>query len=151
MRHLRKHHWLLVNMLKDYYVSYRGEESIAQLATRLRDAHVSRFEASFDIIDFVEQTLPRFLGKKRPLKIVFYAPDSYSDSPAHVSFAPLTLNIEDEIWAEAKAGGGYARFVIAHEIGHMVLHDHSAKAFSKDKSVQISFAEEGSDLRGPED
>jgi DNA-directed RNA polymerase subunit RPC12/RpoP len=31
--------------------------------------------------------------------------------------------------------------VVAHEVGHLVLHDYSAQAFSSDPSLQIRFAE----------
>jgi hypothetical protein len=65
------------------------------------------------------------------------------DEPANVSFLPkITLHADKRIWADAKAGDEYARFVIAHEIGHIVLHDHDAKAFSADPSLRIRFAEQ---------
>ncbi len=132
-------------MATDHYVGYRSEETIAQLAVNLRDARGSRSDPTFDIVDFVETTLPRYLKsrKKGPLKIEFYDRDFPQDDPAYVTFNPPTLHVDRTIWADAKAGVEYARFIIAHEIGHIVLHDNLAKAFSSDRSAQIRFADDG--------
>src|SRR5262249_25437440 len=81
--------------------------------------------------------------KKGALKIEFYDREFKEDDPAFVSFDPLTLNVDRKIWADAKAGEEYARYVIAHEVGHIVLHDHHAKSFSKDPSDQLRFADDG--------
>jgi hypothetical protein len=53
----------------------------------------------------------------------------------------LTLHVDRAIWHAAKAREEYARFVIAHEVGHIILHDHDAKAFSSDPLLRIQFAE----------
>jgi Zn-dependent peptidase ImmA (M78 family) len=136
-------------MPRDYHVSARSAESIAQLAYRLRDADGSINNANFNIVDFVSRTLPRQLEilKKGKLLIEFYDREFKEDDPAFVSFNPLTLNSDRQIWASATRGEDYQRFVIGHEIGHLVLHDHSAKAFSRDKSDQIKF---GDDLQSAE-
>jgi Zn-dependent peptidase ImmA (M78 family) len=109
----------------------------------LRDAHHSRNEPRFNIIDFFENTLPLHLRtlKKGSLKIEFYDLAFKQDDPAFVSFNPLTLNVDREIWSGAETGEDHPRFVIAHETGHIVLHDNSAKAFSRDKSDQLSFTD----------
>ncbi len=132
-------------MPRDHVVSYRSEETIAQLAVRLRDANGSRSDPTFDIVDFVERTLRHHLKniKKGTLKIDFYDREFRQDDPAYVTFRPLTLHVDRTIWADAKTGEEHTRFVIAHEVGHLVLHDHSAKGFSNDKSDQIRFADDG--------
>jgi Zn-dependent peptidase ImmA (M78 family) len=58
-----------------------------------------------------------------------------------VTFNPCTLHVDREIWELAELGEPEARFIIAHEVGHLVLHDHNAKAFSNDPNYQIKFAE----------
>jgi Zn-dependent peptidase ImmA (M78 family) len=129
-------------MAMDHYVAFKGEESIAQVAYKLRDARRLTGEFTFNITEFAEAHLPQLL-KKKSLKIELYDRDFPQDDPAYVSFDPLTLHVDRQIWIAAKSGDPYARFVIAHEIGHIVLHDNSAKAFSNDKSAQISFADDG--------
>jgi Zn-dependent peptidase ImmA (M78 family) len=126
----------------DHYVAYKGEESIAQTANKLRDAARLTGKFTFNIAKFVEECLPKFLRKEK-LDFDFYDRDFPQDDPAHVSFDPLTLHVDRQIWAAAKSDDSDARFIIAHEIGHIILHDHSAKAFSNDKSAQLSFADEG--------
>jgi hypothetical protein len=58
---------------------------------------------------------------------------------AYVTFNPLTLHVDQEIWDLAEKGDPLSRFVIAHEIGHIVLHNHFAKAFSIESNVRIKF------------
>jgi hypothetical protein len=132
-------------MPQDHYVAARSEESIALLAYRLRDAHVSRLELRFNIVDFISRTLPQqlMLMKKGPFKIEFYNKDFKHDDSAFVSFNPRTLNVDKKIWADANDGESYPRFVLAHEIGHLVLHDHLAKAFSKNNKLR--FAEQSAE------
>jgi IrrE N-terminal-like domain len=38
-----------------------------------------------------------------------------------------------------KDGEPFASFILAHEAGHILLHDNSAKAFSNQKTSQLSF------------
>jgi Zn-dependent peptidase ImmA (M78 family) len=136
-----KHNGLLLKMLRDHHVNFRSEASIADLAYGLRDAHDSREQPRFNVVKFVQQTLPAHLKtlRKGALKIEFYDVAFKQDDPAYVSFNPLILNVDRKVWADAEAGEDYPRFVIAHEIGHIVLHDYSAKAFSRDKADQIKF------------
>jgi Zn-dependent peptidase ImmA (M78 family) len=39
-------------------------------------------------------------------------------------------------------GKPYARFIIAHEIGHIVLHDEFAVAFSDEKAAQLVYLQD---------
>jgi Zn-dependent peptidase ImmA (M78 family) len=129
-------------MTHDYKVTYTREESIAKTAANWRQRHNSLHKHTFDITEFVE-TMLRTHPKGKSLKIQFYDRNFKQDDPAYVTFKPVvTLHIDRKIWNDAKSGDGYARFVIAHEIGHVVLHDHSAQAFSSDPSFQIRFAED---------
>ncbi len=133
-------------MRSDYKVEYRREETIKEIATAFLSAHgVARSGGSFDIAEFVETTLAYYCKKKRKaeLRIFLFDRANKYDEPANVIFGPgvITLYIDRRIWADAKMGDEYSRFVIAHEIGHIVLHDHNAKAFSSDLSLRIKFAE----------
>jgi hypothetical protein len=131
-------------MPRDYYVGARSEVSIAEIAERLRDAHCSRNDHTFNTVEFVEKTLPAQLkgSKKGKLVVEFYEQDFKEDDPAYVTFDPLKLHVDATIWADARFGEGYAREIIGHEIGHLTLHNHDAKAFSNDKSAQLAFADD---------
>ena len=125
-------------MTHDYKVTFTREEQIATIAASWLDAHAS--ERRY-ITEFVENTLTKRLRKKDRLKIEYFDRTCKYDEPAYVTFRPLTLHVDRAIWYAAKAGDEYARFVIAHEVGHIILHDNDAKAFSSDRSLRIRFAE----------
>lgn len=121
----------------DYFVSYRTEESIAEIALSWRKAGGIFNDANFDIVTFVEKVLTRRL-KKDVLRIEFFNSD-IADEFAFVTYEPLTLHIEKEIWNDAKMGEPKSRHILAHEIGHIILHDHYAQRFSNDPSKQLNF------------
>jgi hypothetical protein len=124
------------NRRRDYIVKFLREEEIERIAlTWLHEAGVLN-RPNFNIVYFVTGFLSRRLRKKGPLNFRFFdaGPD---DDPAFVTFNPLTLHVDREIWEWADQGDPKARFVIAHEIGHLILHDHFATAFSDDPEVRI--------------
>lgn len=126
---------------RDYKVLFRREESIEQIALKCRRFAGIENDGYFNIVVFVEEALRLILERlnKGVLNICFFdaGPD---DDPAYVEFVPrMTLSVDKEIWQLARMGDPLARFIAAHEIGHLVLHDHDAKAFSNDPASQISF------------
>jgi Zn-dependent peptidase ImmA (M78 family) len=132
-------------MLSDYKVEYRREETIRNAAAACLAIHAKASSSAFDITEYVETSLREYCQKKRKCELRIFPLDCIKkyDEPANVTFRPNTiaLHVDPAIWADAKAGGEHSRFVIAHEIGHIVFHDHTAKAFSEDPSLRIRFAE----------
>jgi predicted SprT family Zn-dependent metalloprotease len=69
--------------------------------------------------------------------------DSEGWLPAYVVLGNnRSLNIQYSVWGEADEGIPAARFIVAHELGHLILHNHHAQRFSGEKSKWISFEEE---------
>src|ERR1700686_950198 len=68
------------------------------------------------------------IGKGRPFKIEF-VDMAEGGKPAFVKFRPLVLHVDRETWELAGQGEEKSRHILAHEIGHLLLHDHFAKAF----------------------
>ena len=124
----------------DYKVTFRNEAAIENHALNCRRAAGACNSAYFNIIDFVESALRTILRKlkKGELRISLFdsGPD---DKPALVTFNPAALHVDREIWKLAKIGDPDARYIIAHEVGHLILHDNDAKAFSSNAKDQISF------------
>lgn len=89
---------------------------------------------SVDIVRLIEGYLvPNLPGG---LRIELY--DQAKDQPpAYVSYAPLTLNVDREIWKEAREGEPVARNYLAHEIGHIVMHKHNELGYSFGKGSQL--------------
>src|SRR5438046_9295613 len=125
-------------MTHDYKVTLTREDQIATIAASWLDAHAS--ERRY-ITEFVENTLTKRLRKKDRLKIEYFDRTCKYDEPAYVAFRPLTLHVDRAIWHAAKAGDEYARFVIAHEVGHIILHVNTAKYFYSDWWLSMRFGE----------
>ncbi len=82
--------------------------------------------------------------KKGRLAIKFFERQFAQDDPAYVEFASqrdnyVTLHVDQLVWRRAKSDESDAREILAHEIGHILLHDHHANAFSSDKAQQKLF------------
>lgn len=125
-------------MRPDYYVSFRSREAIASIARDWRIAGNVDHREYFDIVDFIENCLSKRYLKKGNLKIEFFNATS-SEAPASVSYNPLLLRVDQETWDLAKLGDPRSRFILAHEVGHIVLHDHHAKSFSKNPELRLRF------------
>jgi IrrE N-terminal-like domain len=127
-------------MFSDHYVKFCSEETIAEIALAWRNAANILNDGNFDIIDFVENVLSKQYATKGALNIRLFDASSGSDF-ASVTYNPLTLHVDSEVWELAKRGDPDSRYMIAHEIGHILLHDHYARPFSNDPSQQRNFAQ----------
>ena len=117
----------MTDMHDDHKVSFLREETIEEAAIAwLREGDIYN-RPYFNIIDFVKNCLMKKL-RKGPFKIALFDAKP-NDKLAYISFNPLTLNIDREIWLNAGIGEPFARLVVAHEIGHLIFHDAFAQAF----------------------
>jgi hypothetical protein len=124
-------------VFQDHHVEFRYEESLGDTALEWRRAAGNENDAYFNIVRFVLEVLATKL-KKGPLHIKFFERRA-NEKPAYVTYDPLTLHIDVETWELADLGEPAERFVVAHEVGHLILHDHDAKAFLNDASKYITF------------
>ena len=127
-------------MARDHHVHIKAREDIAKIAMSWWLV-ASRLGHSFNVCSFVTDILAKRLRGKGALQIKFC---SYEELPekACVTFNPLTLHIVENIWRDADSGRPYARYIVAHEIGHIVLHDQFAVAFSDDKAAQLKYVQD---------
>jgi hypothetical protein len=89
---------------------------------------------SIDIVRLIEGYLvPHLPGG---LRIEFYD-QVEGQPPAYVSYNPLTLSVDREIWRDAKEGEPGARNILAHEIGHIVMHKRDDLGYSFGKGSQL--------------
>jgi hypothetical protein len=124
---------------RDHKVRAVREETLAQTALHWRAAGGHYNHAYFNVVEFVTDVLSKRLN--RSFKIRFFDMEPGAD-PAYVDFDPVeppTLFIDKGVWEDANLGDPFARFVIAHEIGHLIFHDHDAKAFSNNPNDRIAF------------
>lgn len=120
--------------MRDARVRYRSAHTIKQRARELLELCGLSGRRHFNIVHLVEDHLiPRLKGG---LRIAFFDMKP-AGVPAYVSYRPLTLHIDREIWRDAKIGDPGARYIVAHEIGHIVLHDQRELAFSSGSDAQL--------------
>ncbi len=115
--------------INDYRVRFRSEKDIQNAAALARSARKSsQYEHQFNIVEFVERDFaPKLKGG---LLVVLVDGELPANKPAKVTYNPTTLTVETRVWREAREGHDRARWIVAHELGHIVLHDNTAKAFS---------------------
>lgn len=90
----------------------------------------------FNIVDFVHEAFQRRRHRDQRLTIKFMD-RAAAGPPATVTFQPLTLHIRVDVWEAARKDEPWARYIVAHECGHLILHDHSAKGFSSPDSKRL--------------
>jgi Zn-dependent peptidase ImmA (M78 family) len=117
-------------IIADYRTKFRSEESIAAEALKWRKTSGEHNFPRFDIVNFYNRHV---IGKSFGAKgtpIFETIAEEAKGRPAYVRFRPLILRIKESILESASLGHHQARFIMAHELGHIVLHDHDAKEFS---------------------
>ncbi|MBF9197773.1 ImmA/IrrE family metallo-endopeptidase [Microvirga terrestris] len=109
------------------------EATITKFATDHRLHSPTASVANFDIVRFFYEELQDILG--HPVVLELRDLSGPDDDPAFVSFKPLKLVCDYEVWRNAKLGDPDARYVIAHELGHLVFHSGHELHFSSPDSV----------------
>jgi hypothetical protein len=128
-------------LARDHRVRIKSREVIAEIAMTWWKM-ASKRGHSFNICEFVLGPLSSCFSAKGSLKIEIYDRGTTEDDPAYVTFKPLTLHVDRRIWKAAGNGEAYARYIVAHEIGHIVLHDEFAAAFSDEEAAQLKYLQD---------
>lgn len=137
--------------LIDHKVPYRSEAFLASAATTCRRIGAAPESNRVNLQIILEElqahgvesifTIPGMKRKGR-LKIEIIE-DSPNEFLAYVKFKPtLTMFIQRTVWIRFREGHTEEQVIVAHEIGHIMLHDDEAKQFSRDESLQINFADD---------
>jgi hypothetical protein len=65
---------------------------------------------------------------------------------AVVSYSPLKIEFDRAVWTKALlSNDADANYIAAHELGHLILHNHHAQPYSGVKKGWISFNEESAE------
>jgi hypothetical protein len=139
-----------LSLIIDHKVKYRSEAFIAGAAMSCRKLGIKPGSNLVDlqiILDELEahgvESIVSIPGIKRKgrLKIELIDDDPH-EFPAFVKYDPrLTLFVQKGVWSRFKEGRSEERVIIAHEIGHIILHGDDAKPFAPAGDYQIRFAE----------
>jgi hypothetical protein len=124
-------------MFRDHRVDFRREEVVSAEAGRLRELAGVSEEARLDVVSLIYWLQANGWRDKGKLSLKVWS-ERPKGKRAFVTFSPLALNIERRTLELARwQHDSESRYVIAHEIGHVVLHDHNAKPFS-DEDIKYS-------------
>jgi hypothetical protein len=129
-------------MLNDRKVPFLSERTLAHAADRLRRVARRLGKYPIDIVGLIQNVLIERLAATEGLRVEIFEGNKF-DEPAIVNFTEayprITLHVRRNVWNDAKLGFAYAYYVLAHEIAHVLFHDHKAIAFSSDPLCQIQY------------
>jgi hypothetical protein len=116
----------------------RSEKHLAADAEALRIALGVDHRLEFNPFDAIEWFQRQPAPKKGLLHVHFFRGSS-DTPPARVKYDPLRLFVTEGIWESAKEyRDPFAIRVLAHELGHIVEHDQTAKAFSTEEAKRLT-------------
>lgn len=127
-----------VILRNDHKVDFRTEEAIKALAENARALLDPSGQPAFRVTDCIRKLKKQELFKQGKFEIKTFR-RSAADPPAYVTFEPMrTLYIDEDIWEDADQNLPLPKYIVAHELGHLVLHSHYAQPYSgiKDKWIQ---------------
>lgn len=125
----------------DYKVKFVADDDISAVCRRLWRRFCAEGVTVFPIVSALERCQKEPISKNGLLTVSFFHQTAHSP-PARVRFDPLTLIVDDECWSFARQGDPSSKWILAHELGHIILHDKEAKAFSNDPGSRLKFTSE---------
>ncbi len=120
--------------------AFWAKERLAAVASDHRQMSSYAHLPNFDVIRFVENDLPTIMGNRIRLEIKDLA--GTRDYPAYVPAGSLRLVCDDEVWQHAKLGDSESKFILAHECGHLFLHNGYDLHFSDPRNRLSSYIRE---------
>ncbi len=123
----------------DHFVRPISEENISLVAKRCREISTATLPHDFNIVDFIENHMKEKLWRGS-FDVEFFIRRSENEDPAFVKYKPLELYVDRDVWREARYNIPLARYILAHEAGHLCLHDHFDLSYSIDKDKQLEYA-----------
>ncbi len=144
----------VVARAKDHSVRLITEKELAEIAVYLRKgAGISNNAPTFNIVRLLKEYLIPNISKfdRHKIELEIVPEVREPNDPAVVKYTRLnkftndvkvTLHVDEEILELAKLGEPESKFIFAHEIGHIILHNFDAKAFSSDFGDQNHFEQQ---------
>ena len=123
--------------LRDAWVKYKTSRELRQEALSFRAKFGVSVNGRFCPVRAFEewQKIPRTV-----LKLELY--DGDGSLHAFVTFNPMTLHVDKDIWNEAKIGEPRARYIVAHELGHLRLHSDQELHYTEPGTGRVSAPDE---------
>jgi hypothetical protein len=95
---------------------------------------------TFDIVKAIRRLIGKEFQKFGRLNLDIF--DHDDDSVAYVTFKPLTLHVHREVWDDAELGEPKSRFILTHELRHIIMHRHYRQAYSENERSRLNFVQQ---------
>ncbi len=115
-------------MATDYKVRFRAYDQVAELAWEMRFRLDIDNYYSFNIVRQLRKLKDQKFGLRGCLSIDLFVD---REDKSYVTFDPLVLHVHNGIWEEAEIGEPRARFILAHELGHVLMHADYRQEFTE--------------------
>lgn len=131
---------------RDNPAAYRREEVIAEVAARTRALCDRSRSLTFRITDFVHALRVR-MTQPFDLEIFPAGPDRVDPAFVRMEWDPrnpkgstrISLHVSNVTWTRSEEGDPRSRFVIAHELGHIILHRNDISYFSDQTLPELQY------------
>lgn len=123
----------------DHFIHFLSDESISKVVARIRELTKQTNAKQFDVLIALKYLQRTELKGKGRLHI---SPLPANKIEPYVTFQPLTLWVDDETIELASLGDPESIYKLAHELGHILLHDHHALHFTQVSQQKINFAQD---------
>ena len=108
-----------MNKIKEYRAKPLSKNNIKKIAEVILDKVINPYGESFDVIAFMEFTLPKIFPEFR---YEIGDKSEMGDNHGETLLKKRIIRIREDVYEGAIYGLGRDRFTIAHEIGHLLLH-----------------------------
>lgn len=112
-----------------------SERVIKEIAEQIRAILDPYRRSDFNIVDGIKRLTQEALFPWGKLIVNFFSMKD-GNAPAYVVIGERkVLYVDHEIWSDAALGEPKARYILAHELGHLILHDHYVQPYSDQRNT----------------
>ena len=131
-------------MFDDRRATFRSYQTVKETARKARERGGVADQRDFNVVEYIDHFLAPALGNRFELNLFTM---TEGQPKAHVNFNSKTgitkLNVSKLIWNQGKFNVPDAKYVLAHELGHIFMHRHDKLAFSNNnQSILKSLPDE---------
>lgn len=118
----------------EYAVKAMSRKEIRSIASLIRKLQNSKGEVYFDIMDFLEHTLPHFFPN---FTLSVGTKEEMGNCHGLTFPGKNEIQLREDVYDGAMAGNGRDRLTAAHELFHFLVHSQESIAFARTSTKKI--------------